>query len=142
MERSMSTSIKRARASDHFVEANKMVQGSHRYSARLFSFSRNFFFFSPAAMRLAKPQKKIKFSRACVCTRVSPIYIPFLLYFFFIFFLSKERFRKKCPFLRKFSEFIAITSERMGITSEEIAITSERMCFTSEEIRIIGEEMP
>lgn len=30
MERSMSTSIKRARASDHFVEANKMVQGSHR----------------------------------------------------------------------------------------------------------------
>jgi len=59
--------------------------------------------------------------------RIADIY-TFSFYFFFIFFLSKERFRKQCPFLLNFGK--------------EIAITSERMCFTSEEIRITSEFMP
>lgn len=87
-------------------------------------------------MRLAKPQKKIKFSRACVCTRAYRRDIfPFIeIFYIFLFLLSKERFRKKCPFLPKFSEFIAITSERIRITSEEIAITSEVILINGEGI--------
>ncbi len=60
---------------------------------------------------------------------------PFIeIFYISLFLLSKERFRKKCPFLRKFSEEIAITSERMGITSEEIGITSEVIAINGEGI--------
>lgn len=93
-------------------------------------------YISPASMRLAKPQKKIKFSRACVCTRAYRRDIfPFIeIFYIFLFLLSKERFRKKCPFLPKFSEVIAINSERIRITSEEIAITSEVILINGEGI--------
>lgn len=84
---------------------------------------------------MAKPQKKEKISSR-ICTRAYRRDIfPFIeIFYIFLFLLSKERFRKKCPFLPKFSEFIAITSERIRITSEEIAITSEVILINGEGI--------
>lgn len=50
-------------------------------SAWLFSFSRNFFFFSPASMRSAKPKKE-KFSlRVCTYARGDEINNSLELYF-------------------------------------------------------------
>lgn len=104
-----------------------------------FSFSRNFFFFSLLPSDWQSLKKRKKFPRVYVRARIDEINNSLELFFSFIeirkyFFLSKERFRKKCPFLRKFSEFIAITSERMGITSEEIAIISEVILINGEGI--------
>lgn len=70
------------------------------------------------------------YTRACASREILSFYRNIFIYFF----LSKERFRKKCPFLPKNGEEMRITSEEMAITSEEIGITSEVIAINGEGI--------
>lgn len=135
------TSIRRAKDFiNHFRDLTKKIQGSRRFRHGSFFFRATFFFLHSCYKFGAQPSKRKKSSRAYVYVRVSnQLYISF--YFSFISFLSKERFRKKCPFLRNFGKEMPINSERMAISSEEIRIVGEEKVQSSEETPFNGERM-